>query len=651
MFNIITWNVKSLRSARRRGRVKKWISLCKPDIVVFQETLLPSCSDFIVNQIWGSKACEWRALDSIGRSGGILCIWNPNVVSIQSDILGVYSINMHFVTVNDNFHWLFSAVYGPCDTMERKYLWEELQLMRLIWNLPWCIGGDFNEVRLMRERQNCSKISRGMQDFIEFCDNKELIDLPISGAKFTWKSGNANQSKLNRFVISGSWEDHFHNVVVTALARPFSDHKPIKLSCDSVDWGPPPWRFEAMWWFEKDFILLLKNWWSSLSFHGSPGFVMSKKLQALKAILKTWNREVFGKIDRKCEDNLLAIKALDQLGEDRQLAVSQEAKLTALKLDFEKLADMQETHYKQKYRTNWQIKGEINTHFFHRIIKNRRRRNFVASLKINGVVVEDKQAIKHEIVSHFESRFKVVSSLGFSVANMPLRKISVEEASNLEKPILEEEVFSALKMLGQDKAPGPDGLQISVVVKCWEFMKSDIMRVVKHFERNAFVDWRLKSTFISLIPKKPIVEEVKDLRPISLTSCIYKVISKVLAERLKPLLPKITSPNQTAFVKGKQILDSNLVANECLDSRLKSKNPGVICKIDLEKAFDNVRWSCIDEVLIAMGFGSRWRTWIQGCVSRVPFSVLVNGSVCGKFKREGNPSRGSIIPIPLPVGF
>lgn len=248
--------------------------------------------------------------------------------------------------------------------------------------------------------------------------------------------------------------------------------------------------------------------------------------------------------------------------------------------------------------------------------------------------MEDKQLINNEIVEHFEARFKVDSHLGFGVSSMPLRKISPEEASNIERPIMEEEVLSALKLLGQDKAPGPDGLQISVSIKCWDFMKLDVMRVVKHFERNGFLDWRLKATFISLIPKKEIVEEVKDLRPISLTGCIYKAISKVLVERLKPLLPKLTSPNQTAFVKGKQILDSILVANECLDSRLKSMNPGVICKIDLEKAFDNVRWSCIDEVLIAMGFGSLWRTWIQGCVSRVPFSILFNGTVCGKFVRE-----------------
>ncbi|XP_026420101.1 uncharacterized protein LOC113316085 [Papaver somniferum] len=336
MLNLISWNVSSLRSTRRRGRVKKWIALNKPDLVVFQESILPSCSDFIVKQIWGPRVCDWRALDSIGRSGGIICIWNPNTIAIQSEIIGVYSINLHFMTVCDSFHWLFSVVYGPCDTVERRNLWQELQLMRLIWNLPWCIGGDFNEVRLMSERQNCNSITRGMQDFRDFVNDEDLIDIPINGAKYTWKSGNANQIKIDLFIMSGSWEDHFKNVVVTALAPPFSYHKPIKLSCDTVDWGPPPWRFEAMWWFEKDFLDLMKKWWLSFSFNGTPGFVFAKKLQTLKSMLRVWNKEIFGEIDRKCENNLLAIKYLDHLAEDGQLANFQVAKLNHLKLDFEK---------------------------------------------------------------------------------------------------------------------------------------------------------------------------------------------------------------------------------------------------------------------------------------------------------------------------
>lgn len=287
---------------------------------------------------------------------------------------------------------------------------------------------------------------------------------------------------------------------------------------------------------------------------------------------------------------------------------------------------MQEVHYRQKARTNWQTKGERNTKIFHRIIKNRRRRSQFYVLRINGVMEEDKKVIKEEFVSHFESRFKTKSRDGLSVANMPLKRISFEDAANIGRPILEDEVLSAIKLLGQEKAPGPDGFQVKVILNCWEFMKDDIMRVVKHSERNGFLDWRIKSTFISLVPEKEVVEEVKYLRPISLTGCIHKTISKVLAERLKPFLPSITSANQTASVKGKQILDSILVANECLDSRLKSKIPGIICKLDLGKALDNVKWSCIDDVLIAMGFGSIWRIWVQGCISKVPFSVLVNGT-------------------------
>lgn len=88
----------------------------------------------------------------------------------------------------------------------------------------------------------------------------------------------------------------------------------------------------------------------------------------------------------------------------------------------------------------------------------------------------------------------------------------------------------------------------------------------------------------------------------------------MLAERLKLLLLNLVSSPQTTFIKGRQILDSILIANECLDSRIKDKKPGLVCKIDLEKAFDNVKWSFVEEVLKQMGFGSTWRMWINSCI-------------------------------------
>ena len=107
---------------------------------------------------------------------------------------------------------------------------------------------------------------------------------------------------------------------------------------------------------------------------------------------------------------------------------------------------------------------------------------------------------------------------------------------------------------------------------------------------------------------------------------VYKILAKVLANHLKEVLDQLISKSQNSFVGGRQILDSVLIANECVDSRVKSKIPGVICKLDIEKAYDHVNWEALLDLLKRMGFGVRWCRWIHTCISTVQFSVLVNGA-------------------------
>ena len=132
-------------------------------------------------------------------------------------------------------------------------------------------------------------------------------------------------------------------------------------------------------------------------------------------------------------------------------------------------------------------------------------------------------------------------------------------------------------------------------------------------------------TFLTLIPKKNEVMEVKDFRPISLVGAMYKIISKVLANWLRTILPKLISSSQNAFVQRRQIIDSVLIANEILDSRSKQGTPGVLCKLDIAKAYNHVNWEFLIYLLKRCGFSMKWCDWIWYCISPVRFSILVNG--------------------------
>ncbi|KAJ0818578.1 putative RNA-directed DNA polymerase [Helianthus annuus] len=153
---------------------------------------------------------------------------------------------------------------------------------------------------------------------------------------------------------------------------------------------------------------------------------------------------------------------------------------------------------------------------------------------------------------------------------------------------------------------------------------------------------RCNSSFVALIPKIKDPQDLGNFRPISLVGSLYKIIAKVLVNRLKAVMNDVISENQSAFVGGRNILDSPLIVSEMVTWANKSKSKMLILKVDFEKAYDTINWKFLFKVMEKMGFPERWIKWIKGCLVSGKGSVLVNGSPTSEFKfkrglRQGDP--------------
>lgn len=206
------------------------------------------------------------------------------------------------------------------------------------------------------------------------------------------------------------------------------------------------------------------------------------------------------------------------------------------------------------------------------------------------------------------------------------------------------EIKKTLFFLWLSQKPWSDGLGPLFFKSFWKTTREALTSVVQHFFKHGFLLKSLNHTFITLIPKSKKGCQVDHYRPISLCNVTYKVISKMIANRLKHFLPLFVSSFQMAFVPGRNIHDNNIISHEIMDylHKKKGKNGYMAIKVDLSKAFDRVEWSLLATILTNLGFCWNFVNWISQCITTSSLSFLINGVPFGLLKpgrgiRQGDP--------------
>jgi hypothetical protein len=543
-----------------------------------------------------------------------------------------------------NMDWKFTGFYGHPDATKRLEAWNLLKRLEQLTPGPWACIGDFNEIVTLSEKSGGNMRQRSQmtafQNTIEECD---LTDLGFVGPKFTWSNCQEGhdtiRERLDRGVANREWRRAFPEAEVHVAVSACSDHAPLflYLARPPITNGKNPrFYYEAGWANNESCKEVINSVWSKVYSNDLGWARLGAKLKECITSLKMWCRN--SRKDGQ-QEFLKLNRRLLSLQEREDTAVIPEIK--KIKTQLHVLLDNEELWWRQRAKEDWLKMGDRNTRFFHACASDKRRRNRVETIiDERGQRRESQAEIENAFVVYFSELFTRGPLGDIASCIQPIEsRVSADMNANLLLDFSMEEIEAALFQMGPYKAPGPDGLNASFFQTNWSTMREEVCQAILEILNYGVIPQDLNLTHITLIPKLKNPLHVTDFRPISLCNVLYKLISKVLANRLKKILPSIIAPTQSAFIPGRLISDNVLAAYETLHTMhtgMKGKKGYMAVKLDMSKAYDRVEWGFLEAVMEQMGFNRRWIDLVMMCVRSVKYSIVVNGTPCGLI----TPSRG-----------
>lgn len=650
MIKIATWNIRGLNAPEKQREIGMFIRNNDINVLCILESHLSGDSlGFIANRIF--SRWSWVSNQMLSNHGTrILLAWDANVLDVMLLEAHAQFLNCEVRIRGVGLPLFYSFIYGANQGVCRRQLWSGLRKFRaIIGSKPWVVSGDFNAMLFPHDALGgISRRNSDMAEFYECVEDVEVFDVRYTGIQHTWCQKPRDESgirrKLDRVLANVEFTSSFEDASVHFYPRGISDHSPSVLSFKGgVTRRTQAFKFDNYLTDHPNFLPLVRNVWA-LSVEGTFMFRLTTKLKALKGPLKML-RATYGHLSKrvsvlKTELDVIQIACdLDPFnGELRE-------DLEALRLAFQRACWDENVDARQRAKVHWLKDGDANTRFFHNVVKEKRHTHQIQAVcNADGEYVHGADValafvnhLKAFIGSRDDSLDPMVPTHYFH------NKIPNSEAIHMIRPILDSEIRSAMFSIGNDKAPGSDGFSSKFFKSAWEVIGTDVTVAVHNFFYRCHLAKELNHTLLCLLPKSPNASTVSDFRPIACCSVLYKCISKVIVERMKPLLDGIVGRTQSAFIPGRRIVDNILMAHELVVGyHLPIGPPRCAFKIDLRKAYDMVDWRFLLQMLTGFGFHPVLVSWIKEMITSPSYSVAINGDSKGFFYgkrgiRQGDP--------------
>ena len=653
--NVVSLNINGINCKDKQLELVDYIKFKKIDILFLQEHNLRE-RNLICNELL--ELCDIFINLSVNQKGGTATLISKkfhyvlqnNEMSadgrIISTIIKHYNTELHLV----NVYAPASANYNERDSFFQNDL---LYYLRNKMNNV-ILGGDWNCILSERDCQSRNiQVSKALLNIVRSIKCKDAWFCKNRDVEYTFVRQNYG-SRIDRFYVR-NLANYIENIKVVHVN--FSDHSSIemsiklpgipkvgryywKLNVSMLDRDDIKDEFRTEWNRIKNsisFYETINDWWviqakpQIKKFFKDKGREESAKKYGTLEFLEFKLNRIYDKLNKTGEMNYSEVKGI----KDRISAIKAEL-LEGVKI---------------RSRMQEQLEGEKVSAYLLRKQNSIKSKKLITEIQVEDNIVENmnagstlnsKDSIEWYVNKYFEKVYKKENAddrfQSWFLQFLDCKLTELDKQS-LGEQVTEEEIANAVKFLNCNKSPGIDGIPSDFYLKFWDIIHKEVSQVVTSIINGLFLQGNQKRAIITIIPKDGNLTHLKSWRPISLICSDVKIVAKVLAMRLYPLMPTIISENQYC-VNSKSIVQCNGRLRDIMYYANEKKLTGALVNLDWEKAFDKVDWNFLIKIMKKLGFPEFITKWLMVLYTDITSSCMVNGFITKEFSIERGVRQG-----------